>query len=117
MKNNLKILLLDNNKERLHNSELLIRCCGDYHVCSRLVINQHDYESNDYDVIFAHLGNKEVEESIADSDWDSGDAEIIIFSGGFSNPKDSHEGTWYVSSVYMENKENICALLQEVFEK
>jgi hypothetical protein len=114
MKNKLKILLLDNNKERLHNSELLIRCCGDYRVCSRLSVNQHDYESSNYDVIFAHLGNKEVEESIADLDWDSGDAVVIIFSGGFSDSKDKDEGIWYVSAAYMESEENICTLLKEV---
>jgi len=97
---------------------LLIRCCGDfYHVCSRLTINQHDYESDSYDIIFAHHGNKEVEESIADSDWDSGDAVVIIFSGGFSDSKDLHEEIWYVSAAYMESKENICTLLKEVCKK
>lgn len=117
MNNNLKILLLDNNKERLDNSELLIRCCGNYRVCSRLSINQHDYESGSYDIVLIHYGNKEAE-SIEDiEDWSSKGVMVIFFSGGFSVNKDEHEGVWYVSAAYMESQENICTLLKEVFEK
>jgi len=117
MINKLKILLLDNNRSRLHNSSLLIQCCGDYCIDPKSSISRHDYESNDYDVIFAHYGNKEVEESIADSDWDSGGATIVFFSGGFLTPKVKDEGFWYVSASYMEKRENICTLLKEVCEK
>ena len=77
-----------------------------------------DFESNSYDIIFAHYGNKEVQEHIADSDWDSKNAIIIIFSGGFPVDKEMDDyGTWWVSASHMEKKENICILLKEVVTK
>ena len=50
MKNKLKILLLDNNSERLRSAALLIHCCGDFCINPKSTISQYDYESNDYDV-------------------------------------------------------------------
>jgi len=120
MKHKLKILLLDNNNERLRGSTSLMHCCGDCCIDPRLTINQHDYESNDYDVIFAHYSNKEVREYIVHDDWDSKNSVIVFFGGDFSTnkEKDPYEsGVWWVSASYLEKKENICVLLQEVFEK
>lgn len=118
MKNKLKILLLDNNSMRLHDSILLIQCCGDFCINPKPTINQVDYESNNYDVIFAHLGNREVRDYIADEDWNSNGAVIVIFSGGLLKDKEMDRyGVWWVSATYLEKKENICVLLEEVFEK
>ena len=118
MKNKLKILLIDNNSMRLRDSTSLIQCCGDFCINPKTTINQHDYETNDYSVIFAHLGNKEVRDYIVDDDWNSNGAIIVIFSGGLSKDKQMDDyGVWWVSATYLEKRENICALLQEVFEK
>jgi len=118
MKNKLKILLLDNNSERLRSAALLIHCCGDFCINPKSTISQYEYESNDYDVIFAHYGNKEVRDYIADDDWNSNGATIIIFSGEFSKNKVMDDyGIWWISAPYLEKKENICTLLQEVFKK
>lgn len=118
MINKLKILLLDNNSERLRSSTSLMHCCSDCCIDPKLTINQHDYESNNYDVIFAHYGNKEVRDYIADDDWSSNGAIIVVFSGGLSRDKKMDDyGIWWVSATYLEKKENICALLEEVFEK
>jgi len=118
MENKLNILLLDNNDRRLHNSASLMQCCGGFCINPKSTINQDDYESNSYDIIFAHYGNKEVQEHIADSDWDSKNAIIIIFSGGFPVDKEMDDyGIWWVSASHMEKKENICILLKEVVTK
>jgi hypothetical protein len=118
MENKLKILLLDNNGERLRSTTSLIHCCGDFCINPKSTINKYDYESNYYDVIFAHYGNKEVRDYIADDDWNSNGAIIIIFSGSLSKDKQIDDyGVWWISASYLEKKENICTLLREVIEK
>ena len=79
MKDKLNILLLDCNEARLHRITSLINCCneGKYCIDPRPSIGQDDYENNNYDIVFAHYGNKEVEESIRDADWNSGNARFI----------------------------------------
>ena len=118
MKNKLKILLIDNNSMRLRDFALLMQCCGDYCINPKSTVSQNDYESSSYDVVFAHHNNKEVRDYIVDDDWSSNGAIIVIFSGSFSKDKEMDPyGVWWVSASYLEKKENICVLLQEVFEK
>ena len=116
--NKLKILLIDNNNMRLRDSTSLMQCCGDFCINPKLTVSQNDYESSSYDVVFAHYGNKEVRDYIADDDWNSNGAIVVIFSGSLSKDKHVDDyGTWWVSASYLEKKENICAIFQEVFEK
>ena len=80
----------------------------------RLSIDQYNFENNNYDIVFAHYGNKEVEENIRDSDWNPGDAVIIYFSGEFRKDRAEQNGKWYVSASFMEKRENICKLLKDI---
>ncbi|MDA8905195.1 hypothetical protein N9I58_01885 [Candidatus Thioglobus sp.] len=118
-KNNLNILLLDNNRDRLNRTNSLIKCCDSSRYCvdPQLKVDQEAYESNNYDIVLAHYGNKEVEQSIADGDWDSGGAIIIFFSGGFDKDKEEFNDVWWVSASYIDKKENIYTLLNEVCKK
>ena len=118
MKDKLNILLLDCNGDRLNRIESLIRCCDDGRYCidRRLSIGQDDYENNNYDIVFAHYGNKEVEESIRDSDWNPGDAVVIFFSGELKQDCSEHNGKWYVSASFIEKRENICTLLKDIIK-
>jgi len=118
MENKLKILLIDNNSMRLRGSTSLMQCCGDFCIDPKSTVSQNDYESSSYDVVFAHYGNKEVRDYIADDDWSSNGAVIIVFSGSLSKDKQMDDyGVWWVSASYLEKKENICTLLSEVVEK
>ena len=119
MTDKLNILLLDCYRDRLNRTESSIRCCddGSYCIDPRLSIDQYNFENNNYDIVLAHYGNEEVEESIADGDWNSGDAVIIFFSGGFDKDKEEYKGVWWVSASYLEKKKNICILLKEACEQ
>ena len=117
MKDKLNILLLDCNRDRLNRIESLIRCCDDGRYCidRRLSIGQDDYENNNYDIVFAHQGNKEVQ----DNDmrvWNSGKAVIIYFSGEFRKDGKYLNGKWYVSASFIEKRENICTLLKDIIK-
>ena len=120
MKDKLNILLLDCNSARLHRTTSLIKCRDDGRYCidPRLSVDQYNYENNNYDIVFAHHSNKEVEESIEDQDWNSGGAVVIFFSGGLSlDKKKDLNGVWWVSASYIEKRENICILLKEACEQ
>jgi hypothetical protein len=119
MKDKLNILLLDDNNPRLHKTTSLMQCCDSdaYCIDPRTNIDQYDYENNDYSIIFVHDGNKEVQDHIYDSDWDSRDAVVVFFSGGFDIDKVMDDGAWWISATYMEKKKNICTLLREVCQK
>ena len=119
IKNKLNILLLDDNNDRLLKTSSSIKFCDDGRYCvdSQTSIDQKTYESNNYDIVLAHYGNKEVEQSIADGDWDSGGAIIIFFSGGFDKDKEKFNDVWWVSASYIDKKENIYTLLNEVCKK
>ena len=113
----LNILLLDNNSPRLNTVASVIAGYG-YSVTPKRSIGQYSFEENNYDIVLAHYGNIEVEESIATGDWNSGDAVMIFFSGGFFEPKEKDSyGIWWVSSSYMENRANLCILLKEAYEQ
>mgnify|MGYP000165002447 CR=1 FL=1 len=116
MEDKLNILLLDCNEVRLHTTTSFINCCdeGKYCIDPRPSVDQYTFENNNYDIVLAHYGNEEVEESIADGDWNSGDAVIIFFSGYFDKDKEEYKGVWWVSASYLEKKKNICILLNEV---
>ena len=119
MEDKLNILLLDCNSARLHTTTSLINCCdkGKYCIDPRESVDQYTFENNNYDIVLAHYGNEEVEESIADGDWNSGDAVIIFFSGYFDKDKEEYKGVWWVSASYLEKKKNICILLKEACEQ
>ena len=120
MEDKLNILLLDCNSARLHTTTSLINCCdeGKYCIDPRESVDQDSYENNNYDIVLAHHGNEEVQESIADGDWNSGDAVIIFFSGGFDKDKEQDDyGDWWVSASYIEERKNICILLKEACEQ
>ena len=115
MKDKLNILLLDCNEARLHRITSLINCCneGKYCIDPRPSIGQDDYENNNYDIVFAHQGNKEVQ----DNDmriWNSGEAVIVYFSGEFRKDRAEQNGKWYVSASFMEKRGNICKLLKDI---
>ena len=118
MKDKLNILLLDCYKDRRDSTESFIRCCdeGSYCIDSKSSIDQYSYENNNYDIVFAHYGNKEVEESIRDSDWNSGKAVIIYFSGEFRKDRKYLNGKWYVSASFIEKRKNICMLLKDIIK-
>ena len=118
MTDKLNILLLDCYRDRLNRTESSIRCCddGSYCIDPRLSIDQYNFENNNYDIVFAHYGNKEVEESIRDSDWNPGDAIVIYFSGEFKQDSFKHDGKWYVSASFMEKRKNICMLLKDILK-
>ena len=118
MKDELNILLLDCNSARLHRTTSLMKCCDDGRYCidPRESVDQDNYENNNYDIVFAHHSNKEVEESIEDQDWNSGGAVVIFFSGGFVLDKDEQDGAWYVSASFMEKGGNICKLLKDIIK-
>ena len=117
MKDKLNILLLDNNRDRLLTITSLMKCCdeGSYCIDPKPSIDQYSYENNNYDIVFAHYGNKEVA-SIRDSDWSSGKAIIIFFGGEFRKNKKYQNGKWYVSASFVENKKNICMLLKDIIK-
>ena len=117
MKNKLNILLLDCNRDRLKRIESLIRCCneGKDWIDPRPSIGQDDYENNNYDIVFAHKGNKEVE----DNDmmvWNSREAVIVYFSGGMNQDSLEYKGKWYVSASFILKPENNCKLLKDIIK-
>jgi hypothetical protein len=115
MKDKLNILLLDDNRDRLLTTTSLLKCCdeGAYCIDPKASIDQDNYENNNYDVVFAHYGNKETE-SIRDSDWSSGKAIIVYFGGEFRKDKKYRNGKWYVSASFIGKKENICNLMKDI---
>ena len=117
MKDKLNILLLDNNRDRLLTTTSLIKCCdaNSYCIDPKPGIDQDSYENNNYDIVFAHYGNKEAE-NIRDSDWSSGKAVIIYFGGEFRKNKKYPNGKWYVSASFLEKRENICKLLKDIIK-
>jgi len=118
MKDKLNILLLDCNEARLHRITSLINCCneGKYCIDPRPSIGQDDYENNNYDIVFAHQGNKEVQ----DNDmrvWNSGKAVIeIFFSGGMNQDYLEYKGKWFVSASFIQKPKNICMLLKDIIK-
>ena len=114
--NKINILLIDNNSSRLNTVASVIAGLG-YSVTPKRSIGSYGYEENNYDIVFAHYGNKEVEDHIATGDWNSGDAVKIYFSGGFSLPREKQYGEWWVSASYIEKRENISLLLKEAYEQ
>jgi len=117
MKDKLNILLLDCNRDRLNRIESLIRCCDDGRYCidRRLSIGQDDYENNNYDIVFAHHGNKEVQ----DNDmriWNSGEAVIVFFSGGMNQDYLEYKGKWFVSASFIQKPKKICMLLKDIIK-
>jgi len=117
MKDKLNILLLDCNEARLHRITSLINCCneGKYCIDPRPSIGQDDYENNNYDIVFAHQGNKEVQ----DNDmrvWNSGEAVIVYFSGGINQDYFEYNDKWYVSASFIQKPKNICTLLKDIIK-
>ena len=115
--NKINILLIDNDSSRLNTVASVIAGLG-CSVTPKRSIGQYGYEENNYDVVLAHFGNKEVEDHIVTGDWNSGDAVKIYFSGGFSVPREKDRyGEWWVSASYIEKRENISLLLKEAYEQ
>lgn len=113
MKNH-NILLIDFDNKRRNQISSLLDCYDSCRVDQKSSLLQNEFEQGNYDIVIVHYGNNPEGGCIENEDWDAGSAKIVLFSGSYSQDKHNYDGMFYVNAQYIEDKDNLHKLLDEV---
>ncbi len=110
----IRILLIDCDDIRRNHLFVLLNRYESCFVDQKSTISKDEFEQGNYEVVLVHFGNNPEGGCIENQDWDAGRAKVILFSGGFVQDKSDYDGMLYASASYIEDKENLYKMLDEV---
>lgn len=113
----LSILLVDNDNTRRSHILISLNSYKSTIVDYMPTIKKKEFEQGKYDIIIIHSGNNPEGGCVENGDWDIGSAKVILFSGGYSQNKSFSDGIFYASASFIEDKENLHTLLNEVLSR